>query len=308
MVIRFLVVFGVFIFVASRGYCLGEAEIIYLRGKVEICSSSMQSVQVAKKGDLILGQQGIKTYMDGLLILKLEDSSLVKIDPNSVVLVETLIKKDKNKLKGYSGFQLNAGAVMVSAHKSNFPRINGTYGQLEIRYRDTVVELSKGKLLVGIDLVHNNLWVSAKEGRFKIINFIWGQYIDLQFGYSAWVLHGQRLSSPDKYAWPLRLNWQMNPEKNVRLQSNFYALEITRQDEWKVKTEQASSMKSKSFTKLSINRMKDLNNKKIETEESFAKFISQTQPEKISILDDEISTLKNKKLRSSGQKGILDFN
>ena len=215
MVIKLWLPLWVFVLFSCKGYGLGTAEIIFVRGKVEICSASMQFVQVAKKGDSISAKQGIRTYVDGLLILQLEDSSIIKIDPNSVILVETLIKKDHNKLKGHFGLQINAGAVIIHARKSNYPRIDRNQPLFEVRYLDTVIELNKGKLLAGVDLTNNNLWVSVKEGQAKIINFVWGKYVDLKFGYSVWVELGQLLSMPGKYAWPLRLNWQMNPEKNA---------------------------------------------------------------------------------------------
>jgi len=308
MVIKLWLPLWVFVLFSCKGYGLGTAEIIFVRGKVEICSASMQFVQVAKKGDSISAKQGIRTYVDGLLILQLEDSSIIKIDPNSVILVETLIKKDHNKLKGHFGLQINAGAVIIHARKSNYPRIDRNQPLFEVRYLDTVIELNKGKLLAGVDLTNNNLWVSVKEGQAKIINFVWGKYVDLKFGYSVWVELGQLLSMPGKYAWPLRLNWQMNPEKNARLQSNFYALEITRQDEWKDHKQSSRSGENSRFSTISAKRMKELHYKKIQTEELFTKFNQQTKPEKISILSDEKSSDSNKKLQSSRQQGILDFN
>ena len=308
MVIKFIFSVLVFLVFAYRGYCVGTAEIIFIRGKVELYSNSMQFVQIAKKGDSVSANQGIKTHFDGLLILKLEDGSIVKIDPNAVVLVEALIEKTKNKLIGYSGMQINAGGIMVYAHKSNYPRVNQFNPLFEIRYQDTIIELSKGKLLAGIDLSNNNLWVSVKEGYAKIINYVGGDYTDLKYGFSAWVEQGQRLSMPDKYAWPLRLNWQMSPEKNARLQSNFYALEITRQTEWNEIKKQANPESRTSFSKISGKRMQDLKNKQFQTQELFAKFNQITKPEKISILNDEDSSPKNNKLQSKGQKGILDFN
>jgi len=308
MVIKLLVFVLVFILLVPFGYGGGTAEIIFIRGKVELYSNSMQFVQIAKKGDSFTANQGIKTYFDGMLILKLEDGSVVKIDPNSVVLVENLIEKVKNKLMGYSGLQINAGGIMVYAHKSNYPRVNQVNPLFEIRYLNTVIELSKGKLLAGVDLSNNNLWVSVKEGHAKIINFVSGDYTDLKYGFSTWVEKGQQLSRPDKYAWPLRLNWQMSPEKNARLQSNFYALEITRQTEWNEIKKQANSESQKSYPKISSSRMQDLKNKKFKAEEIFAKFNSMTKPEKISILNDEPAASKNNKLQSKGQKGILDFN
>jgi len=308
MVIKFFVSFFMFILFAYSGYCVGIAEIIFIRGKVELYSNSMQLLQIAKKGDSVSANQGIKTHFDGLLILKLEDGSIVKIDPNSVILVESLIEKDKNKLRGYSGLQINSGGIMVYAHKSNYPRVNHFNPLFEIRYLDTIIELSKGKLIAGVDLSNNNLWVSVKEGHAKIINSVQGDYVDLKYGFSAWVAKGQWLSMPDKYAWPLRLNWQMNPEKNARLQTNFYALEITRQAELNEIKKQANPENRKSFPKISAKRMQDLKNKKFQTEELFAKFNRITKPEKISILNDETPPAKNNKLQTSGQQGILDFN
>ncbi len=307
MVMKYFFFGFIFITLSFAGQCTGSAEIIFLRGKVEIFPSSMQYTQTAKLGEKISQKHGIKTYTDGLLILKLEDESIVKIDPNSVIIIENLILKDLSKLKGNSTFHINSGGIMAYTRKSNYPRNDNFRPRLEIKYADMVIELNKGKVFIGVDQLNNNLWMSTKEGSSRIINYILDDYIDIKFGQSVFIEQGQHLSIPDKYAWPLRLNWQMNLEKNARLQSNFYALEITRQEEYKLKQKKLSQREKNSFSKISSKRITDLKKKKNEVLELFTKFNLEVKPEKISIFKDDVSKKENKKLKSTTQKGILNF-
>ena len=160
-----------------------------------------------KYGDII------ETKENGLIILKLEKHSTIKINESSKVTLTPPKKSKRGKLR--HKVLLNAGSIFVKAVQKVLKEEKSTLtlqtriASMGVRGTEFFASYSDSQNLKN----KKDIWMCVKEGKVIVQNRRTKNSTTVLAGEGVQVPFGKRTSKPRPLLWTKKLNWSMNPRK-----------------------------------------------------------------------------------------------
>ncbi|MEK6623665.1 MAG: FecR domain-containing protein [Bdellovibrionota bacterium] len=181
----------------------------YVKAPVMIVSSDGQE-EVATKESVTEVGDTIKVKEGGLAIVELEDRSTLKIEAGSELMLEELIKEEKeDEYVGASSVILKMGSLFVEVAQkfSDAPSLN-------IKNTKSIALGVRGtELFAGIDDDNGDFYTSVKSGEVEVYDVEMDDSDSIKAGQSMVVEQGKKITRAANFEWAKRLRWNNNGEE-----------------------------------------------------------------------------------------------
>ena len=240
----------------------GLARFIYVRGK--------QSPYNASRGSTVAPLDTIRVLDKSLAVLRFEDKSKIKLDPNTVVEVETLIKKhfDTKSGKSQTSLRLKAGSLMAKIINKYKQKDVDDTPPMEIKNDHVSIGVRGTTFFTGIDSESNNMWTSVKDGEVQALNFSDDDSEVIGAGQSIAIEKKRNFTKPSGFEWSDKLNWNMDPSKGKMI-SNFGKTRADRFSEYSKRRKNLQKRLRKSFKNKMKRRYKMLRKRRQQYQNKF---------------------------------------
>lgn len=214
-----------------------------MRGRVNVLSPDGK-LRSAKKGMRFTVGETITTGKKSLAILKLSDSSILKVEPNSKLIIEALIDRKKRGYSGVSSFVLATGGLMVDVVK----QFAGPHS-LKIKTKTVALGVRGTHFYSFIDHKSNDFWTTVKEGNVEALDYKNDDYEVVSKGRSLVFLKGKKLTKPMVYKWSRTIHWSRDKKSATGSKKNRRKLAKARRAELKKRMASALKRKKRKFKK-----------------------------------------------------------
>lgn len=202
---------GILAFLTRLAYSADDfATAKQVRGVVELQAdaSSRATLQVLHAGDKIPLGYAVTTAPNALLIFTLPDASLVKVNPNSQVRVESAGKQNTLELlRGGVFSQVQKHDAQEAGSKpTNHFRIKTKAAVMGVRGTEFFTSLEE------TSPSDPSVWMCVREGEVEVQKSK-GEAVTVHAGEGIRVTLTDPLPHPRAFEWTKNLNWNMDPEQ-----------------------------------------------------------------------------------------------
>jgi len=181
--------------------------IAYLDGDVTVQREG--SILDAEFGLSVFQGDILKTGIDSLLILELNNKSELKLRENTILVLEGTGKETSLILK--------SGSIFSRVNKI----INGSFSvrtpSMVAGVRGTEFFVAYGRTIE----TEPDIWLCVNEGSVDVSLTKTGDSVIVNEGEGINILSGKKLTKPEFYPWTKKLNWNTDPDKGeVRDKTN----------------------------------------------------------------------------------------
>jgi ferric-dicitrate binding protein FerR (iron transport regulator) len=159
--------------------------------------------QAAKAGQSLDAGQVLATGPDSVALVKLPDSSIVKLNPDSRIRLDRV-------LAGATELTIEAGAVFSEVSKQKAGR------RFMIRAKGVTMGVRGTRFFASLGKSRkqgDDVWMCVNEGTVEISGPGDSKPALVHEGEGVLVPGGKGATPPRKYEWTKALNWNMQPEK-----------------------------------------------------------------------------------------------
>lgn len=184
--------------------------VAFVKGKAFIYDSEANERE-AEKGSLITEGEVIRTTKGSLLVVHIRDRVKMKINPNTVVEVESLLKENPvtNLLsKSSDNIFIHAGNIFIEYLK----KMNNS--ELKVRTKHTSLGVRGTKFFVNVDIEDERQYTMAvSEGEVAVSSHQSQKDLSVTAGNATLLDPNGELAPTKSYDWVEQLNWNFDPQK-----------------------------------------------------------------------------------------------
>tara|TARA_B100001971_G_scaffold61895_1_gene56895 strand:- start:96326 stop:96970 length:645 start_codon:yes stop_codon:yes gene_type:complete len=182
-------------------YSEAKGHFKYLKGNVSIIRNG-KTFKVIKKNNQIIEKDLIRVGQDSLAIVKINERVTIKVEANSQLLVENP-KSQKNE----TSLLMQTGAVFVDfLNKDKKAKLN-------FKTRQAVMGIRGTRFFVSYGRNDKDTWMCVESGVVEVKDRS-GKKVSVKKGEGV-KLDSKKVSKPQYLPWTAKLNWNLDPKKNL---------------------------------------------------------------------------------------------
>ena len=177
-----------------------------LKGSAEIVKG--KSKTPLKKGDAVKDGDLVATGKKSALVIQLNDKSVIKLGSRS----RLRIKPPRSQ----SGLELVLGEMFSRVRKAATDK-DGPKGTFKVRTKSAVAGVRGTEFYTSYGKKENpdDIWLCVNEGEVEVTKLKGKKAVTVKAGEGISVTAKKGISDPKPLAWTKKLNWNMNPEKEL---------------------------------------------------------------------------------------------
>lgn len=201
-------VFIMFINLCSAAETNHSASILYIKGKAYL-SVEDGPFGSLKKGDIVTTGDAVKTGKNSLAILRFPDKSTIRIEPNSLIEISSIVERVNNESLGSTSLILKAGRSVINIiNKGQAPVFN-------IKTKNVAIGVRGTYFFAGIDEQSSDLDIAVQKGEVEVARLDDAEIADsISAGKGVTLEKGQNFTQPQEYDWIKKVNFDAS-DKSV---------------------------------------------------------------------------------------------
>ncbi|MFT6070957.1 MAG: hypothetical protein ACJAT2_001806 [Bacteriovoracaceae bacterium] len=195
-----------FVFLLTINICLGgetshSVSILHIKGKA-FYSSNQGPFGPLAKGDIVSEGDSVKTGDSSLVILRFPDKSTVRVEPNSLIEISSIVERVNNESLGSTSLILKAGRSVINIiNKSQAP-------VFKIKTKTVAIGVRGTYFFAGIDKESNDLDIAVQKGEVEVSKLDDSDQADaVTAGTGLTLENGENFTQPQSYDWIKKVNF-----------------------------------------------------------------------------------------------------
>lgn len=176
-----------------------QSTVVVLREPVSFELPTMTKNKIVRGSELPIGSK-VSVGDKGLVVLKNEDGSVVKITPNSSL---EILKVAKMKSQEETLFNLVRGSAFFRVDKDKARNVKVKSRTVAFAVRGTEFFVSQAK--------SDDVWMCVNEGVVAVTTNTVKKAVLVKAGEGVHMPAGKEISPPKFLPWTSKLNWEMDP-------------------------------------------------------------------------------------------------
>lgn len=177
-----------------------------LKGTAEVVKGKNKTP--LKKGDAVKDGDLVATGKKSALVIQLKDESVIKLGSRS----RLRIKPPRSQ----SGLELVLGEMFSKVRKAATDK-DGPKGTFKVRTKSAVAGVRGTEFYTSYGKKENpdDIWLCVNEGEVEVTKLKGKKAVTVKAGEGISVTAKKGISDPKPLAWTKKLNWNMDPEKEL---------------------------------------------------------------------------------------------
>ncbi len=203
-----------FVFLLTINICLSaetshSVSILHIKGKA-FYSSNDGPFGPLTKGDVVSKGDSVKTGDNSLVILRFPDKSTVRVEPNSLIEISSIVERVSNESLGSTSLILKAGRSVINIiNKSQAP-------VFKIKTKTVAIGVRGTYFFAGIDKESNDLDIAVQKGEVEVSKIGDPEKADaITAGKGLTLENGENFTQPQNYDWIKKVNFDAS-DKSVK--------------------------------------------------------------------------------------------
>lgn len=204
-----------------------KTQVIFVKGLVELNDGKNGFVQIEKGEEIFEGDE-LKTDKNSYAVLRLNDNSVIKVEPESSFIIEKFAPIVENKSFGVTETILKKGRAFFQVPNQDKQEV------LKIKTSDVSFAVRGTNFLV--DTEKEDVWLGVKEGEVEVVDPRDKNKKEVVLpGEGMKVEKGRKFTKPKRYSWLQKVRFNNRDFKN--LDSGFRDIRGQRMSEFRKKRE-----------------------------------------------------------------------